>query len=221
MSETKSGKSALKAATSITNIVVAGTAAVGAVALHSWAIAGVGVAAFAALTAYGIFGKKGGSQGGAALADASDFDDPQTRAALETIQKARKEIDRVLADTSPEVQAHLAMVLVSVGDLCERASKLAARAEDLAKYLVTQNPAQLQKDVDALAVKARSARDKETAAQYESARAARAQHLQTVADLVNAKERAGASLLNIAATMEALPAKIVRMRTLDAQARTS
>ncbi len=39
-----------------------------------------------------------------------------------------------------------------------------------------------------------------------------------MADLVAAKERIGASLLSIAATMEALPGKIVRMRALDAQA---
>lgn len=211
-------KSFVKAATTVTNIVVAGTAGVAAVALHSWAIAAVGGAALAALTAWGILGKKEMDAGGPRLADASDFDDPQTRAALESIKKARAEVDRVLGDTSAEVQAHLAMVVVSVGELEERASKLAVRAEDIGKYLVTQNPAQLQKDVEALEVRVRTARDKEAKAQYEAARAARAQHLATVADLVAAKERIGASLLSIAATMEALPGKVVRMRALDAQA---
>ncbi len=218
MSDKPNKKSLVKAATTVTNIVVAGTAGVAAVALHSWAIAAVGGAALAALTAWGIFGKKELEAAGPRLADASDFDDPHTRIALQSIKKARVEIDKVLGDTSAEVQAHLAMVVVSVGELEERASKLAVRAEDIAKYLATVDPAQLQKDVDALDLRAKAARDKEARAQYEAARSARAQHLATVNDLFAAKERIAASLLSIAATMDALPAKIVRMRALDAQA---
>ena len=37
-------------------------------------------------------------------------------------------------------------------------------------------------------------------------------------DLANAKERIVASMLSIASTLEALSAKVVRMRTLDADA---
>ena len=73
-------------------------------------------------------------------------------------------------------------------------------------------------DVNELQRKVAQARDAETKSQYEHALAARRDLLTTLNDLVNARERAHATLLSIAATLEALPAKIVRMRALDAQA---
>src|SRR6185436_17845915 len=100
----------------------------------------------------------------------------------------------------------------------ERAGSLARRAEDIARYLATVDPRVVQQDVQQLAVRIESTRDVEARAQYEAARKAREEHYTVLIELGNAKERVSATLLSIAATMEALPAKVVRMRALDAQA---
>ncbi len=219
-----SKKSIVKSATSMVNIVVAGSAAIGAVALHSWAIAAVGGATFFALTAWDLVAgddrkkRRDSVPGAPPLATSDDVSDAQTKAALQTIEKARAEIDRVLEETPADVQASLSMVGVSVNELEERARKLGARGEDLARYLAGTSFAQVEKDVEALTQRARMTEDKEARAQYEGARAARAEHLATLKDLVRAKERIDASMLSIAATLDGLPPKIVRMRAMDAQA---
>ncbi len=208
-----------RSATSITNIVVAGTAAVGALALHSWAIVAVGGAAYAALMAWDLTTGAGKKHDDASrLGAAEDYADPQTRAMVKLIAGARREIDRVIGETTPDVQASLAFVVISVGELEARAAKLAVRAEDLARYLATTDLHAVEADVEVLAARVRQARDAEAKAQYEGAHAARTEHLQTLNELLNAKERIAASLLGIAATLDGLPAKIVKMRALDAQA---
>ncbi len=73
-------------------------------------------------------------------------------------------------------------------------------------------------DVQVLARRVEATKDPEARAQYEATRLARDEHKQTLTDLMNAKERIGAALLSLAATLEGLPAKIVRVRALDARA---
>jgi uncharacterized membrane protein len=72
--------------------------------------------------------------------------------------------------------------------------------------------------VATLAQRVSQTADAEARAQYQSALKARQELLQTLHDLVAARERIHASMLSIAATLEGLPAKIVRMRALDARA---
>jgi hypothetical protein len=57
--------------------------------------------------------------------------------------------------------------------------------------------------------------DPTTRASYVAALEARQGHLETLTDLVQTKERIGATLLSIAATFDALPAKVVRLRGID------
>jgi len=76
----------------------------------------------------------------------------------------------------------------------------------------------VQQDVEDLKKRAARVSDPEARAQYEAARASREEHLSVLADLGNAKERIVASLLSIASSLESLPAKIIRMRALDADA---
>jgi hypothetical protein len=214
-----------QAATGVVNLVVVGTAAVGAAALHSWAILALGGAAYGALVAWDLVGGRKGAAPGAAeppqamrLKDPSDYKDPSTQAAVRAIVAARLEIDKVLTNTPADVQGHLALALLSVDELEERAAKLAQRGEDLASYLRTTDPRVVQQDVHVLSQRVAATTDPEARAQYESAHQARREHLQTLHDLVAARERIHASMLSIAATLEGLPAKIVRMRALDARA---
>jgi hypothetical protein len=131
---------------------------------------------------------------------------------------AKMEIEQALTETPPDVQANLAMALTSVTELEERAAKLALRSDDLAVYLSKTDPRVAQQDVDQLARRIEQTKDAEARAQYESAYAARKELVQTLVDLTNARERIHATMLSIAATLEGLPAKIVRMRALDAHA---
>ncbi len=216
-------KRLVRATTGLTNIVVVGSAAVGAAALQSWPIFALGGVAYGALVAWDLAtgkSKKARSATEPVTLDANLelFHDAQTQGTVRTILGAKAEIHRVMIETPPEVQGQLALALTSVGELEERAARLAARAEDIASYLKTTDPRVVDADCKSLAVRVSQAKDAEARTQFESALAARREHLDVLRDLENAKERIDASLMSIASTLEALPAKIVRMRALDAQA---
>lgn len=212
-------KTILEATTGPMNLAVAGAATLGAVALQSWPIVALGGVAYAALVAWDLVSPK--STRGAprkSLPELDQLKDPATQHAVRAIQGARVQIDRALEETPPDVQANLSIALSSVVELEDRAGKLALRAEDLARFLSTVDPRVVKQDVDDLATRAAGTKDPEAKAQYESAHKAREEHLSVLYELGNAKERIAASLVSIAATMEALPAKVVKMRALDAQA---
>ena len=220
-SDTKrAGSLAVRAATGITNISVAGVAAVGAAALHSWPILALGAATYAALVAWDFVKaepKKSASEA-PALDEPHLYKDQAIQGAVRTLATARIEVERILRDTPEDVKANLALALVSVEDLVTRAATLAKRGEVLAEYLATKDPRVVQQDVEDLKRRVARTADPEARAQYEAARASREEHLTVLHDLVTSKERIIASLLSIASSLEALPAKIVRMRALDADA---
>ena len=223
MADPSSKNRIVKATTSIPGLIVAGSAAVGAVALHSLPIALLGGVAYGALVAWDLVAGKKDEPSSAAgdapkLEDPTEYQDPATQAAVRSIHAAKLEIARALSETPPDVQANLALALTTISELEERAAKLAARSDDLARYLSTTDPRVVQQDVERLARTAQQTRDPEARAQYEHAHAARKELMQTLSDLVAARERIHATMLSIAATLEGLPAKIVRMRALDAQA---
>jgi hypothetical protein len=216
------GKKIVRATTGVTNLVVVGAAAVGAAALQSWPILALGGAAYAAMVAWDMAtgkGKKTEESGAPpSLGDVDDYGDAQTKSSVRAILAAKLEIEKVLAETGDDVQANLTFALASVNELQERAASLARRAEDVAKYLKTTDVRVVQADVEALARRAAQTKDPEARGQLETAHKARADHLEVIKDLWSTKERIDATLLSIASTLEGLPAKIVRMRALDAQA---
>ena len=84
-------------------------------------------------------------------------------------------------------------------------------------------PAGVADDGLPLAVQLVGRRDDETtlltlSAQLESARTAREEQLAALADIDRAHERVLANLSRVAATFQGLPAKVMRLRALDAQA---
>ena len=217
------GKVAAKAATNLLNVSVAGAAAVGAAALHSWPILALGGAAYAALVAWDLatptFWKK--SLGGAkasALPAADKLTDPATREAVRAIAAAKDQLTQVLDETPPDVKSHLGMVLSTLDELDHRAARLVARAEDMARYLATVDADPIVAEMEKLSQKAQRARDEEARSQYESARAAREEQLKALRDIDDARERLAANLSRIVATLQGLPAQVVRMRVLDDQA---
>lgn len=218
----KAAKKLVKAVTGPINMAVVGAAAVSAVAMHSVPVFALGAVAYAALVAWdfvnGTDKKKGARDKRATLPEPARLKDPATRASVQAIVGAQAELLRVLEDTSEDVKTNLALALVSAEELVARAAVLADRSEQLGKYLVTIDPRILEQDVAQLRQRVATSKDPETKAQYETARKAREEHLAVIVELRNAKERVNASLLGIAATLAGLPAKIVRMRALDAEA---
>jgi hypothetical protein len=209
------------AVTGPVNMAVVGAAAIGAVALHSWPVVALGGVAYAALVAWDFVSgneKKGSRAERTTLPDPSKLKDPATRSAVQTIRGAQAELARVLDETPEEVKANLALALISAEELVGRAAVLARRSEDLGKYLAVIDTRVLEADVAQLRLRVESTQDPEAKAQYDTARKAREEHLGVILELGKTKERVSASLLGIAATLEGLPAKVVRMRALDENA---
>lgn len=216
------GKVVVKSATSLLNITVAGSAAVGAAALHMWPIAALGGVAYAALVAWDVFNpsfwKKALAAEPIKLPDPDDIKDASAREAAKAMQSARKELESVLAETSDEVKGHLGVALASVAELEQRVIHLIGRAEDLARYLARIDADAVRAEMRKLADKVQRTRDAHAQEQYRSALQAREEQLRAIEDIANAKERVAANLSRVTATLEGLPPKIVRMRALDAQA---
>lgn len=215
-------KTPLRALVGPLNVAVAAAAGVAALALHSWPVVALGGVAYGALVAWDLVGGGGAKKTRVStvpeLPDPGKLMDPTARGAMLTIRAARAELDAVMKDTPLDVQANLVTALSNVEELEQKAAGLAKRADDLARYLSTRDPRVVAQDVDSLTVRLQSTTDEEAKKQLESAHQARVDHLKVLKDLETARERIGASLLSIASTLEALPAKLVRMKALDAHA---
>jgi hypothetical protein len=207
------------------NVGVVASGVAGAFALNSWPVLALGGAAYAALVAWDLVSnEKSGkpSAAGRRKVDSADaYTDASARAAVTMVQRARLEITRVLSEAPSEVQAQMTDTLASLDDLEERVARLADRAEYIVQYLARTNMAAMQLDIQALTERIRSAKDPAAGAQFKAALAARTEHVNTLQELSGTQERIGASMLNIAASLEAIPPKIVRMGALDGDAMDS
>lgn len=212
-----------KSATAWVNMSVAGASLAGAAALHSWPILAVGAATYGAMVAWDFvspdFRRRALAKSKSdELVDPNMYTDPQARAVVALIRKAHAALENVLDETPDELKANLVLARAAASELVDRGSALAGRLDELARYLATTDARAIRRDVENLTKRVAEASDPETRTQYDAARAARAEHLAAIVDLMAARERIGATLLSITATLESMPAKVVRLRTLDAQA---
>jgi hypothetical protein len=210
------------------NLLVAGSAALGAAALHSWPIFALGAVAYTTLLAWDVASPKfwretlsGNAEGGSKLPAADSLEDPRMRDAVRAIRDAHQHLRRALEGATPGVQQHMGLVLLSLTELEERAARLVARGEDLARYMRSVDLGAVREQLRSAQEQAHLARDAEARTQFESARLAREEQLAALVDIDTARERVLANLSRIAATMEGLPAKVVRLRALDDQATES
>lgn len=201
-------KKILRALSSVPSLLTAGTAGLLAVALHSWPIVALGAVTCAALAVTDM-AKKKSALSATTLPSPNRIRDPHTAGAIRAILDARARLERSLTSTDA-----VATMLAPVVDLETRAAKLAQRAEDIAAHLQGLDLGGLQRDIDQLAARIPSTADPTTRASYVATLEARRGHLETLTDLVRTKERIGATLLSIAATLDALPAKVIRLRGL-------
>lgn len=218
------GHVAARATASPLNVGVVAAGTITAVAIGSWPIFAIGAVAYAALVAWDVvtpqFWKDTYAEPEPVLTlpDPTKLADPATRDAVAQLTAARAALEQTLAETPPDVVAHLASTLAGLRELDGHAARLVARAEDIALHLGKVNVAALETDAKKLAERARTTDDPTARASFEQARAARTDAIATIKDLERAKDRIDANLMRLVAMMAGLPTKVVHMRALDAQA---
>jgi hypothetical protein len=217
------GHVAARATASPLNVGVAAAGTIAAVALASWPIFAIGAVAYAALVAWDVVTPQFWQEVYAtpepvsALPPLDKLADPATRDAVGQLTAARKALDETLAETPPDVIAHLATTLASLRELDGHAARLVVRAEDIARHLGLVNVAALEADGQKLAARARTTTDATAKASFEQAGAARADAIATIRELERAKDRIDGNLMRLVAMMSGLPTKVVQMRALDAE----
>ncbi len=206
------------------NLIIAGSAALGAALFQSWSMLALAGAAYTALVAWDLSSADfwrnvlGTGPARRILPDPMTLTDPASQTAIRSIVAARQGLARVLADTKDEIKGHLARSLAAVSDLEERACALIDRIEELAHYLGTADVDAVRREIVRLDDRARRCGDPSTKLELIEARAVRDEHLRTLFEISDTKERICAGLDRIVGALEALPARVMRMRVLDTEA---
>lgn len=201
------------------HIVVLGVSGVVAAATGLWAVFAIGLLAYGALVAYELQAAPPSTPllpDGPAFPEVADLIDPQARQAVPQLRAARAELVRLLAALPPHVLEPILPSLLAVPELEGHALRLIERAEELRRYLQTQDAVALRREMDDTRAALDRARDKATWKEHQQALEARGQRLQAIEDLSTTVERIGANLSRIVATVESLPPRLMRLRTIDA-----
>jgi hypothetical protein len=206
------------------NLSVLGGGVVGALVLGMWPLAALGGAAYAALVASDVtnlnfrrrvlFGRKDP----APLPRLAEVADAEVKAAIAAVLAARAEVDAVVKATPERVRRHVTAALGAIDELEGHGAALAARADELSRYLASVDQTAAGADSERLTRQAAAATDAGARADYTAAAAAASERVQALRDIAAARERALAHLARIAAAMRAVPTKLVRLRVLDDQA---
>lgn len=216
------------------NPIAVGVLGVGVVAgavLHSVPVGALAAVTYLALVAWDLMSGVGAkrlvdglaadgasTRSAVALPDPDGLFDGEIRRSVERIVAARAERTRVLADTPDSVAGHLGSALMSVEDLEKNAVVLVRRAEDLARWLATQDVTDARAEIARLDDLANRTRDPAAAAEYTRARDERGEHVRALDDVEASLDRIRAHLSRIAASLASISPKLVRMRALDAEA---
>jgi hypothetical protein len=218
-------KAIWNSATSTLNLVVVGSAALGATLLQSLPVLAIGGVTYLALIAWDLASRehwrrtiKGEPSEPEKLPSPSLLSDPTCKKALQQLLAAKKELSQMLARNTDQVNRYLSLSLGSLSELEDRAARLINRGEDLCRYLSTVNPQSVEAEIRRLEQQIKQTSDDDARAQFQSARQTREQQLETIRELVSARDRVYAHLSQIIAMYEGLPSRIVHMRALDAQA---
>ena len=219
------GRAVASAATGRVNLAVAGATALGAAALGSVPLLGVGLAAYAALVAWDLASPQHWKRVLAEDPTTRDLPDPDTlgdpilKNQVQQIATAREGLTRILRESPPEVKDYVAQALASLGPLEQAAVRLVARGEDLWRYLASVEKSAVKAEMNGLGRQADQTSDPDARAEFQRARAIRQQQLSTIEELERALDRVHANLSRIVAAYEGLPARLVHLRTLSSQAR--
>jgi hypothetical protein len=119
----------------------------------------------------------------------------------------------------PEVRAHVRFAVGSLEQLESCAARLVNRAEELKRYLSGVERQGIVDESRRLEDLVRRTIDPDAQREYRDAKRVRDMQLEALDEVSRAYERMTARLTRVAATIEGLPARIVRIRLLDAESR--
>lgn len=205
------GKVIGRALTGPLNLSILGGAVLGAVAIASWPIAAIGGAAYAALVASDVsnvdFRRKilFGRAAPGKLPKPDTFSDAAVRKAVESIVRARTEVDAVVKGMPERVKRSIASTLKSLDELEGHGAGLAQRAEELAKYLQSVDLDAIAADARELAERAEDSTDPGARDDYKQAATAALDRQKAMRDIAAARERTIAHLARIASTVKGSP----------------
>ncbi len=211
-----------RAAVNTVNLVVAGSAAVAAAALHSLPVLALGGAAYAAMVAWDAmnpaFQKKARGEQAAAEVDLSGLRghaDERARFYAEALNEGRAQRAKALADVPPAAEQFIAASMSQVPDLEAHAKLLVDRLVAVRAHLEHSSPDEAREALASLRTRAGQSQDPEARDQLLAAASAKQSQLATLQDLQRTTERIEAHLTNILSVLEGVPAKLLHMRTLD------
>jgi len=219
------GKVVARAVAGPVNLAVAGAGVAGSLLLGSWPLAALGGVAYAAMVAWDLVTPEFWNKVSAKemlppsrLPSPDSVNDPAVRSTVRELWIARGELARVIGEASPQVRGYVGMIVSSLGQLESNAAELVSRADLLARYLSTTSPSLVETEVARLRAESVATDDPEARAQYEQALASRQEQLKALEDIKDARDRVNGTLSKVVAALQALPAKVVRMQVMDAEA---
>ena len=201
-----------RASTNPLNLGIGAAAATLAIGLGSLPLAALGVVAYGAMVAFDAFNPAFWKKVYALPVPQrvelpKAISDPGTRTAIGRLVAARSELDRTLKETNAEVTSQLAGAIASLDELESHAARLVARAEDIARHLAKIDIEAVRVEIATLEARARQTPDPNARQNFKDAREARALELETLGELVAAKDRIDASLLHLVAVVSGMSEK--------------
>jgi len=149
----------------------------------------------------------------AALPDPNHVFDPTLRSMVAAIANGRAEVKRLLAETPTTVRGHLGFAPAHVDQLERCAARLIVRADGLSKHIKAVRRESVFAHITRLERLVQQSEDELVEREYRRARELREDQLRALDDLVHTYERLTAILHRIVATIEALPPRLLRVRT--------
>jgi len=152
------------------------------------------------------------------LPDHSQLADEGLRGVVSSLHEGYAEIARVVRMTPPPIKAHVRTALASLDDLRAQAAQLVRNADELSRYLraVPRDP--VDKDIQRLTESLDKA-DAAARSEFERAIAIRTDQLAALDHMKRERDRMFAALQFIVVAVEAFPARIYRLRSLESSAK--
>jgi hypothetical protein len=146
--------------------------------------------------------------------------DPSSKDAVKSIVAARAERDRLAAESPEHLRSYVQLALASVPELERHAVLLVERLESHTRYIShgqrrLTDPAMLRDEIHRLEQQIATTGDDEARKQLALARDARQAQVGELEALQASRERVQANLTRVVATLESLPSRMLKMRTLD------
>jgi len=157
--------------------------------------------------------------GAAGLPEPWQVDDPALRILVAAVTSGRRDVIKVLSQVPPEVRSHVRFAVGSLEQLESCAARLVNRAEELKRYLASVERQGIVDESRRLEDLVRRTLDPDAQREYRDAKRVRDLQLEALDEVARAYDRMTARLTRVAATIEGLPARIVRIRLLDAESR--